>query len=157
MPFGARLTFFGLQVGGLGGPNWRFGWPFGVYVGSCGAQMGVWEKRASFFHRKKALPLLSTKDPLSFIDKRLSLNFISFIDKRPLSFINKRVSLFHRQKTIPLSSSFIATTFFSSTKDLPSNDNLFHSFFDKTLQSVYPQKSFFSWPRLSAINFRSKE
>ena len=35
MPFEGRLKFFGLQVGGLGGPNCRFG--------SCGAQMKVWE------------------------------------------------------------------------------------------------------------------
>ena len=41
--FGAMLGCFGVQVGGLGGPSWRFGWLFGVYVGSCRAQMGVWE------------------------------------------------------------------------------------------------------------------
>ena len=41
--FGAMLGCFGIQVGGLGGPSWRFGWLFGVYVGSCRAQMGVWE------------------------------------------------------------------------------------------------------------------
>ena len=40
---GARLESFGVQVGGIGGPSWGFGWPFGVYVGSCGAPMGVWE------------------------------------------------------------------------------------------------------------------
>ena len=40
MSFGARLRSFGLQVGGLGGPSWRFGWLIGVYVGSCEAQMG---------------------------------------------------------------------------------------------------------------------
>ena len=27
----------------IGGPSWGFGWPFGVYVGSCGAPIGVWE------------------------------------------------------------------------------------------------------------------
>ena len=41
--FGAMLGCFGVQVGGLGGPSWRFGWLFGVYVGSCRAHMGVWE------------------------------------------------------------------------------------------------------------------
>ena len=40
---GARLESFGVQVGGIGGPSWGFGWPFGVYVGSCGAPLGVWE------------------------------------------------------------------------------------------------------------------
>ena len=34
---------FGVQVGGCGGVSWRFGSLFGVYVGSCRAQMGVWE------------------------------------------------------------------------------------------------------------------
>ena len=43
MLFGAMLGCCGVQVGGLGGPSWRFGWLFGVYVGSCGAPMGVWE------------------------------------------------------------------------------------------------------------------
>ena len=41
--FGAMLGCFGVQVGGLGAPSWRFGWLFGVYVGSCRAQTGVWE------------------------------------------------------------------------------------------------------------------
>ena len=41
--FGAMLGCCGVQVGGLGGPSWRFGWLFGVYFGSCRAQMGVWE------------------------------------------------------------------------------------------------------------------
>ena len=43
MPFGARLRSFGIQVGGCGGLSCRFGNLFGVYVGSCRAQMGVWE------------------------------------------------------------------------------------------------------------------
>ena len=34
---------FWVQVGGLGGPSWRFGWLFGFYVGSGRAQIGVWE------------------------------------------------------------------------------------------------------------------
>ena len=34
------LGSFGIQVGGFGGLNWRFGRFFGVYVGSCRAQMG---------------------------------------------------------------------------------------------------------------------
>ena len=37
------LVSFGAQVAGFVGLSWRFGWLFGVYVGSCGAQMGVWE------------------------------------------------------------------------------------------------------------------
>ena len=41
--FGAMLGCFGVQVGGLGGLSWRFGSLFGVYVGSCRAQMEVWE------------------------------------------------------------------------------------------------------------------
>ena len=40
---GALLGSFGIQVGGSGGLSWRFGSLFGVYVGSCRAQMGVWE------------------------------------------------------------------------------------------------------------------
>ena len=43
MPFGAMLGSFGVQVGGCGGLSWRFGSLFGVYVGSCRAQMEVWE------------------------------------------------------------------------------------------------------------------
>ena len=43
MPFGDMLGSFGVQVGGSGGPSWRFGWLFGVYVESSRAQMGVWE------------------------------------------------------------------------------------------------------------------
>ena len=39
----AMLVSFGAQVAGFGGLSWRFGWPFGVYVGSCEAQMKVWE------------------------------------------------------------------------------------------------------------------
>ena len=39
----AMLVSFGAQVAGFGGLSWRFGWLFGLYVGSCGAQMGVWE------------------------------------------------------------------------------------------------------------------
>ena len=34
------LGSFGVQVGGCGGLSWRFGSLFGVYVGSCRAQMG---------------------------------------------------------------------------------------------------------------------
>ena len=41
--FGAMLKCLGVQVGSLGGPSWRFGWLFRIYVGSCRAQMGVWE------------------------------------------------------------------------------------------------------------------
>ena len=41
--FGAMLGSFEVQVGGLRGPSWRFWSLFGVYVGSCRAQMGVWE------------------------------------------------------------------------------------------------------------------
>ena len=37
------LVSFGAQVAGFGGLSWRFGWLFGVYVGSCGAQMEAWE------------------------------------------------------------------------------------------------------------------
>ena len=37
------LVSFGAQVASFGGLSWRFGWLFGLYVGSCGAQMGVWE------------------------------------------------------------------------------------------------------------------
>ena len=37
--FGAMLGSFEVQVGGLGGPSWRFWSLFGVYVGSCRAQM----------------------------------------------------------------------------------------------------------------------
>ena len=37
------LGSVGVQVGGLGGLSWRLGSFFGVYVGSCRAQMGVWE------------------------------------------------------------------------------------------------------------------
>ena len=43
MPLGAMLGSFGIQVGGCGGLSWRFGSLFGVYVGSCRAQMGVWK------------------------------------------------------------------------------------------------------------------
>ena len=41
--FGAMLGSFWVQVGGCGGLSRRFGSLFGVYVGSCRAQMGVWE------------------------------------------------------------------------------------------------------------------
>ena len=37
------LGSFGVQVGGCGGLSLRFGSLFGVYVGSCRAQRGVWE------------------------------------------------------------------------------------------------------------------
>ena len=37
--FGALLRSFGVQVGGWGGPSWRFWSFFGVYVGSCRAHM----------------------------------------------------------------------------------------------------------------------
>ena len=40
MTFGAILGSFGVQVGGCGGPSWRFGSLFGVYVGSCNSQGG---------------------------------------------------------------------------------------------------------------------
>ena len=43
VPFGAMLGSFGVQVGGCGGLSWRFVSLFGVYLGSCRAQMGVWE------------------------------------------------------------------------------------------------------------------
>ena len=43
MSFGAMLGSLGVQVGGCGGLSWRFGSLFEVYVGSCRAQMGVWE------------------------------------------------------------------------------------------------------------------
>ena len=43
VPFGAMLGSFGIQVGGFGGPSWRFGSLFGVYVGACRPQMGVWQ------------------------------------------------------------------------------------------------------------------
>ena len=43
MPIGAMLESFGVQIGGCGGLSWRFVSLFGVYVGSCRAQMGVWE------------------------------------------------------------------------------------------------------------------
>ena len=43
MPFGAMLGSFGFQVGGSGGLSWRFWSLFGLYVGSCRAQMGVWQ------------------------------------------------------------------------------------------------------------------
>ena len=43
MSFGAMIRSFGVQVGGRGGLSWRFWSLFGVYVGSCRAQMGVWE------------------------------------------------------------------------------------------------------------------
>ena len=43
MPFGAMLRSLGVQVGGCGDLSWRFGSLFGVYVGSCRAQMGVGE------------------------------------------------------------------------------------------------------------------
>ena len=43
MPFGVMLGSFGLQVGGCGGLSWRFWSLFGLYVGSCRAEMGVWE------------------------------------------------------------------------------------------------------------------
>ena len=43
MPFGAMLGSFGVQGEGSGGLSWRFGSLFGVFVGSCRAQMGVWE------------------------------------------------------------------------------------------------------------------
>ena len=41
--FDAMLGSFEVQVGGCGGLSWRFWSLFGVYVGSCRAQMGVWE------------------------------------------------------------------------------------------------------------------
>ena len=37
------LIAFGVQVGGCKDLSWRFGSLFGVYVGSCKAQMEVWE------------------------------------------------------------------------------------------------------------------
>ena len=43
MLFGAILGCFGVRVGDLGGLSWRFGSLFGVHVGSCRAQMGVWQ------------------------------------------------------------------------------------------------------------------
>ena len=43
MSFGAMLGSFGLQLGGSGGLSFRFWSLFGVYVGSCRAQMGVWQ------------------------------------------------------------------------------------------------------------------
>ena len=43
VPFGAMLGSFGIQVGGFGGPNWRFGNLFTVYFGSCRMHIGVWE------------------------------------------------------------------------------------------------------------------
>ena len=43
VPFGAMLRSFGVQVGSCGGLSGRFGSLFGVYVGSCRAQIGVWE------------------------------------------------------------------------------------------------------------------
>ena len=39
----ARVHTFGAQVESFESPSWRFGWLFGVYVGSCGAQINVWE------------------------------------------------------------------------------------------------------------------
>ena len=41
--FEALLGYFGVQVAGLGGLSWRFGSLFGVYAGSCRAQMGTRE------------------------------------------------------------------------------------------------------------------
>ena len=40
MLFGAMLGCFGVQVGGLGGPSWRFGWLFGVFEGAFGVLWG---------------------------------------------------------------------------------------------------------------------
>ena len=43
MLFRAMLGCSGVPVGGLGGLSWRFWSHFGVYVGSCRAQMRVGE------------------------------------------------------------------------------------------------------------------
>ena len=43
LSFGAMLGSFEVQVGGCGGLSWRFWSLFGVHVGSCRAEMGVWE------------------------------------------------------------------------------------------------------------------
>ena len=40
---GATLGSFEVQVGDLGGLSWMFGSLFGIYVGSCRAQIGTWE------------------------------------------------------------------------------------------------------------------
>ena len=42
-PYVAMLEYFGAQVESFESPSWRFGWLFGIYVGSCGAQINVWE------------------------------------------------------------------------------------------------------------------